>query len=263
MAWIELHQSLTTHKKTRRLARALGLGVPDGIPQTIGHLCLFWLWCVDGAESGRLDDMDAQDIADAAGWRGDPDVFLGAMTEAGFIDKGSDGSYTIHDWDEYIGRLIAFREKEKERNREKSRRHRERERAKKAAAQQSEPSPAQEEPEASDTYDPEWRKIVQSYEENIGLFPGGTAAELLISYYEDLGADVIVKAIEVTNKAQPNTPFQYLKAILQKWLENGINTPEKADAYTKDLERRLATAKKRKQEKAEATEPPAISGSFY
>ena len=253
MAWIELHQSLTTHKKTRRLARALGLGVPDGIPQTIGHLCLFWLWCVDGAEDGNLDDLDAQDIADAAGWTGDPDVFMEAMIAAGFIDKNEDG-ICVHGWDDYIGRLLAYRAKEKERNRQKSQRHRDRMKAAKEAETQG--------PTLESAIDPEWRKVVQSYEYNIGLIPVGEAGELLISYYKDLGADVVCKAIEVTNKAQAHIPWKYLQSVLQKWLENGINTPEKADAYTKDLERRLADAKRRKQS-TDATEPPAISGDFY
>ena len=51
------------------------------------------------------------------------------------------------------------------------------------------------------------------------------------------------------------------RGLRQKWLENGINTPEKADAYIKDLERRLADAKRRKQP-AEVNEPPAIAGGF-
>ena len=118
------------------------------------------------------------------------------------------------------------------------------------------------EPARDGAIDPEWRKVVQSYESNIGILPIGTVGDLLVSYYEDLGADVVCKAIEVTNKAQPNVPWRYLHSVLQKWLENGINTPEKADAYTKDLERRLADAKRRKQP-PDSSEPPAISGDFY
>ena len=191
MAWIELHQSLTTHKKTRRLARALGLGVPQGIPQTIGHLCLFWLWCVDGTEDGSLADLDAQDIADAAGWTGDPDVFMEAMIASEFIERSPEG-LAIHDWNDYIGRLISFREKERERNRLKSQRHRDREKAKKlAAAAEAQP----EEPVSHmelDGIDPEWLKVVKAYEANIGMIPTGTAGEMLVSYMEDLTADVVV-----------------------------------------------------------------------
>ena len=260
MAWIELHQSLTTHKKTRRLARALGLGVPQGIPQTIGHLCLFWLWCVDGTEDGSLADLDAQDIADAAGWTGDPDVFMEAMISAGFIEKEA-GGLTIHDWDDYIGKLIAFREKERERNRLKSQRHRERIKAAKQAEAEPEASP---EVDAALTgIDPEWLKVVKAYEANIGMIPTGTAGEMLVSYMEDLTADVVVEAIIVTNKAQAANPWKYLKAVLDKWADQHITTVEQAKAYCKDLERRLQQAKRQKQPAATANEPPAITGDFY
>ncbi len=33
---------------------------------------MFWLWCMDFAIDGSLERMAAQDIADAAGWLGDP-----------------------------------------------------------------------------------------------------------------------------------------------------------------------------------------------
>lgn len=260
MAWIELHQSLTTHKKTRRLARALGLGVPEGIPQTIGHLCMFWLWCVDGTDNGSLEDFYAQDIADAAGWTGDADVFLAAMVDTGFIDRGPDG-LEIHDWDDYIGRLITYREKERERNRKKSQRHRERVKAKKLESEAPDAADATEEADAQTLIDPEWMKVVKCYESNIGMVPIGASGEMLVSYMDDLGADVVCKAIEVTNKANANNPFKYLKAVLDKWAELNIKTVEQAEAYCKDLERRLRKAKMQKQ--PEANEPPAISGDFY
>ena len=52
VAWIELHQQLPTHPKTKRLTRALGLEVPKDIPQVVGHLCMFWLWCLEYAIDG-------------------------------------------------------------------------------------------------------------------------------------------------------------------------------------------------------------------
>ena len=258
MAWIELHQSLITHKKTRRLARALGLGVPDGIPQAVGHLCMFWLWCVDGAEGGELAGMDAQDIADAAGWTGDPETFLSAMVAAGFIDQGSDGAYRIHDWDDYIGKLLTIRAENREKERKRKQKYREKIRGQKAAE-----ATESTEPEYLSAYiDQEWRRVVIAYEENIGLLPGGAAGQELVDYYEILKADVVIKAIEVTNKAQPENPWRYLKAVLAKWVKNEITTLEKAEAYTKDLERRLEAAKKRKQP-TEQAEPPAVTGEFY
>lgn len=259
MAWIELHQSITTHKKTRRLARALGLGVPEGIPQTIGHLCLFWLWCVDGSEDGCLTDLDAQDIADAAGWTGDAETFTEAMIKTEFIDREPDG-LRIHDWDDYIGRLMEKRKDTREKERIRKQKYRQRKRAETDTAQQGDAT--DDAPEA--LYDPEWLKVVKAYEANIGMLPVGTAGQMLVSYVDDLSADVVVKAIEVTNKAQAGNPWKYLKAVLDKWAENNIDDVEKAEAYCKDLERRLQQAKKQRQPVTSGgTEPPAIAGEFY
>ena len=260
MAWIELHQQLPAHPKTRRLARTLGLKVPNDIPQVVGHLCMFWLWCMDFALDGSLERMTAQDIADAAGWLDDPDTFVGAMREVGFIDTHGDIDY-VHDWDDYIGRLLTYREKERQRNRVKQQRYRDRERQKKAAgATSDEETPAAAEIKKS-SIDQEWLKVVQTYEKNIGLLPYGVSADLLISYYEDMGAEVVCKAIEVTNAANPENPWQYLKAVLDKWIEKRIDTPEKADAVIKEFERKKA-ARNRKAA-GDNNEPPAVSGDFY
>ena len=263
MAWIELHQTLPTHKKTNRLVRALHMSIPQDNPMVVGHLCVFWLWCIDGTDNGSLGDMTAQDIADAAMWTGDPDEFLEAMISSGFIDKADDG-LRVHDWNDYIGRLIVKSEKERMRNREKQARHRER---KKLEAQREKET---ELTEPADTYDTDfgvdidWRKVVQCYEKNIGIVPCGIAGETLVSYKDDLGADVVCKAIEITNKAQAENPWKYLNKILANWAKLEINTIEKAEAYTKDLERRLNSAKKRKSASADTdNEPPAVPGEFY
>lgn len=121
--------------------------------------------------------------------------------------------------------------------------------------------PAPMQPESS--IDTEWKKVIICYEENIGLIPTGASGELLISYYEDLGADVVCKAIEFTNKAQARNPWQYLRAILNKWVDLGITTVEKAEAYAKDLDRQIAEAKRYKAAGAAAKERPAIDGDFY
>lgn len=254
MAWIELHQSLTTHKKTRRLARKLGLGVPEGIPQTIGHLCLFWLWCVDGTEDGSLEGLDAQDIADAAGWTGEPEVFLGAMVEAEFIEKKADGTLEIHDWNDYIGKLIKSREESREKERLRKQKYRQQRRTEPAEDYSLELN--------VEEMDQGWMEVAKTYESNIGLLPIGQALDDLQADYDKLGADIVCEAIRITNKAQANNPWKYLNAILKKWIDIGIDTLEKAKAYTKDLERRIEQAKK-KQQKETANDPPAITGSFY
>jgi len=260
MAWIELHQNLPTHPKTKRLVRALGLSVPKDIPQVVGHLCMFWLWCIDYAIDGSLESMSAQDIADAAGWCDDPELFFRALVDEHFIDLDEDGNHIVHDWDDYIGRLIDYRAKERRKNAEKQRRHRQR--MKEQKEQGGNPPPPEEPGDPFDIsgIDPEWRKVVECYERNIGLIPYGTSGDILVSFYNDLGADVVCKAIEITNVAGASNPWKYLCAVLNKWVELKIDSVEKAEAYTKDLERRL---KERRSKGNDDKDPPAISGDFY
>jgi hypothetical protein len=62
-AWLELHQSLPTHRKTLIMADAL-----DVKPvQIVGHLTCLWLWALDNAQDGVLH-VSPQMIARAAQW---------------------------------------------------------------------------------------------------------------------------------------------------------------------------------------------------
>lgn len=83
MAWIEAHQGLARHPKTRRLARLLNLPLPT----VIGHLFLLWWWALDYAQDGNLGKFCADDISDAVDYKGDSSELVSALTTAGFIDS--------------------------------------------------------------------------------------------------------------------------------------------------------------------------------
>lgn len=108
MAWVESHQELRDHPKVKRLARMLGIGVP----QAIGHLHCLWWWALDYAPNGDVSDFDALDLGDAAMWDGDPERFTEALIHCG--PGGSVGlmeaDWHLHDWDDYAGRLLRSRE---------------------------------------------------------------------------------------------------------------------------------------------------------
>ncbi len=104
MAWIESHQAVATHPKTKKLARILKIGIPE----TVGHLHMLWWWALDYAADGSLARYDDEDIADAVLWEGDPAEFVKAAIAAGFINETDDG-LVLHDWYEYAGRLIDKR----------------------------------------------------------------------------------------------------------------------------------------------------------
>lgn len=116
MAWIELHQSLTNnHRKVIKTAAALKLQKP----YVIGHLVCLWTWALDNTPDGILPNEPAL-IAEAAQWRGDEEKFFAALMDAPWIDDQGDGTFYLHDWHEYAGKLIERRE----RNREQMRRAR-------------------------------------------------------------------------------------------------------------------------------------------
>ncbi|MDE3230589.1 MAG: hypothetical protein KGO05_11985, partial [Chloroflexota bacterium] len=81
--YVQVEQSLFTHRKTLRLARLLAL---DRCA-VIGRLAALWSWCLDNALDGRLsDDIDADVLADVmffdAGM-GKPAELLEALLTAG------------------------------------------------------------------------------------------------------------------------------------------------------------------------------------
>jgi hypothetical protein len=111
MSWLESHQSLRDHPKTRKLARRVG-----GIQQAIGILHLLWWWCIDYARDGDLSRHDAEDIAIACAWDGEPAQIIRHLTECGFIDETKKG-LRVHDWMDYGGTLIAKKARDAARKR--------------------------------------------------------------------------------------------------------------------------------------------------
>lgn len=112
MAWIELHQSVWTHRKTLMLGHALGL--PPAY--AAAHMMQLWCWALDNAQDGDLTGLPAAVVAAGAGWTGDPDQFVEAAVSAGYLDR--EGEFLlIHDWHDYAGKLIEARQRDAERKR--------------------------------------------------------------------------------------------------------------------------------------------------
>lgn len=112
MAWIELHQTLAAHPKTKRLARRLGVPVPFAM----GYLACLWCWCLEYAQDGNLSRFDAEELAEAAMYVGDPCEFTAALFDVGFTEQGENG-LQLHDWHDYAGRLVGRRAANAERMR--------------------------------------------------------------------------------------------------------------------------------------------------
>lgn len=122
MAWIELHQSLFTHRKT--MAAADLLDIPE--VYVVAHLAALWTWALDNAQDGIIE-ASPRVIARACQWPGQPAALIDGLTGAGFLraDEATPNRYVIHDWDDYAGKLMDRRES----NAERQRRHREKKKA--------------------------------------------------------------------------------------------------------------------------------------
>lgn len=103
IAWIESHQTLREHPKTYELMDALKIEKAAAL----GHLQMFWWWCIDYALDGRMKPNSAL-LSRAADWKGDIDTFANAMLSAGWIDLEND-EWVVHDWHDYCGELVEKR----------------------------------------------------------------------------------------------------------------------------------------------------------
>ena len=109
MAWIEIHQSLTTNKKTMRLASLLNVETT----QAVGYLVFLWLWALDNAQDGDISSMKNSEIALISGRKKKPDNYVESLIESGFLDENR----ILHDWYDYAGKLILKRNVDTERKR--------------------------------------------------------------------------------------------------------------------------------------------------
>lgn len=125
--YVPFHMGLGSHRKLLRLARAVGVSEAEAIGR------LYYLWCASVSTSGILSAWQPEDFAaalriDAA------ERWIDALIESRFLDRAPDGSLSVHDWHDYMGRASDLRAA----NRERQRRFRER-RAEPAPADEPEP----------------------------------------------------------------------------------------------------------------------------
>lgn len=111
MAWIESHQEIARHPKTRKLARLLGVNVPT----VIGHLHMLWYYCLDFAQDGNIGKIDSDEVAEAVHYDGGGGRFIEAMVQSGWADERDDSIF-VHDWFDYAGRLVNQRRAKAQRN---------------------------------------------------------------------------------------------------------------------------------------------------
>lgn len=112
MAWIELHQGLREHKKMFAAAEALNLSRVE----MVGTLVCLWLWALDNAPGGSLAGVSNRTLATVCGWpEKKADKLITVLSSTGWLDTGPDGSYRVHDWMDYAGKLMERRAQDNDR----------------------------------------------------------------------------------------------------------------------------------------------------
>ncbi|WJH28425.1 hypothetical protein N6H13_25880 [Paenibacillus sp. CC-CFT742] len=71
---------------------------------------MIWWWAMDWAPDGNISNFEPIDLADAAHFEGDPEVFFNALVEANYIGKTLDG-YEVLNWHNIGGQVLESRKK--------------------------------------------------------------------------------------------------------------------------------------------------------
>ncbi len=140
--WIQVYSNLTSHPKIYNLAEALKLprSKVAANAAAAGMMVGLWSWAAVKAPDGDLTGCPSRALADAAGWRGKPEVLFDALVSCKWVDE-IDGQYFLHDWEEYAALFIEQVDAQKEKTRERVRTYRERKKtvsAKKSVEQDGE-----------------------------------------------------------------------------------------------------------------------------
>lgn len=135
-AWIEVHDDLPDHRKLRELGRVAKWDTA----KAMGHLTMFWLWALRARDQGVMHGDGVQDLADGMrittkkasaivpemtrmGWLEERPAATAEEAAAGGVRLG-EKVVTIHDWEDYVGRLLEKRERKRENDRDRQRRRR-------------------------------------------------------------------------------------------------------------------------------------------
>ena len=106
-------------------------------------------------------------------------------------------------------------------------------------------------------YDEDFARVIHAYQTEIGKEPTGSARELLVSYYEDFGADAMIVAIKETNRKQAYSPWAYLKSILNAFQDAEVHSEAEAIACLKEHERRTNATRRDRRRDTKQVSPDA------
>lgn len=98
------------HPKVIDLSCRLGIS----LPQTVGHLEFFWSFVAQKTPQGDIGKWSDAVISRAVHWDGDPEKFVTALEDSGFIDRCAERRYIVHDWKEHMPNWVRAKLKRDE-----------------------------------------------------------------------------------------------------------------------------------------------------
>lgn len=109
--YIPLYATVLEHPKTLHLADLLDIE-PE---HAMMHMACIWLWALTHVENGSLKGISPRGLARIARWPGDGEAFATALRTVGFLNGGK----SLHDWQDYAGKVATKRQHQADWIREK------------------------------------------------------------------------------------------------------------------------------------------------
>lgn len=232
MAWYEAHQTLAKHPKTLKLSSLLKCERR----YAVGLLHDLFSWGLDAAQKdGSLPGLSAEEIAIALDYTGKKGLqVVAALQKSGYLEN-EDGTFKIHDWHDYAGKLADKREDDRRRKKEWKERGKNAEKMRKESGNPyvtvpnrtvpnnttptSNAHAREEEPEPEPEND--LGRVMSFYMDKINPVPSMLCVDDLKGYTETLGADVVLHAMGVALNER-KTAWSYIRAILQRYQRDGV-----------------------------------------
>jgi hypothetical protein len=121
--WISFKKSLKTHPKTRAACRRFNVERPT----MIGHIAAIWWYAAEHSKIEGELDLTPKDIAEEAMYEGDPQEFINALIDIGFLETRNERLY-IYNWHEHNGKYFKALKEKREKNAQRQKEWREQQR---------------------------------------------------------------------------------------------------------------------------------------
>ena len=100
-----MKMTTTRSPKFRRLMNLTGLNRAGAA----GSLELLWLFVMEQSPSGDVGKWSDDDIESELAWEGESGVLIGALVDAGWLDRCEKHRLVIHDWADHLPEFIKKR----------------------------------------------------------------------------------------------------------------------------------------------------------